>query len=210
MQDRLLVKSDHSRVEINNGRVRKTFVGEEAQERFEREIAFLKENNSEYLPTIIEFDSKKFIVIYSLLRGETPGFLDNTEASLLSHHDFHRIRTALLSIQELKQGIIVHSDLAPHNIYLTKDRVVISDWDSYWITEKQKYRMYDFATLWSFLDTNIDHLIDVFSEVKRELEEEKLLADFKFCFQKRINFLQKYPKQWERSKELCEKIVEII
>jgi len=210
MEDRLLVESDHSRVEIINGRVSKTFLGEEAQERFEREIAFLRENTSEYLPTIVEFDSKKFVITYSLLRGETPGFLDNTEASLLNHHDFHRIRTALLSIQDLKQGIIVHSDLAPHNIYITKNRVVISDWDSYWITDTQKYRMYDFATLWSFLDTNIEHLVNVFKEVKIELENEGLLDDFRFCFQKRINFLQKYPIQWERSKELCEKIVEII
>lgn len=197
-------------VTLEDGKIHKKFIGEEAQLRFEKELMFLKNYQSEFLPKLHDFNTDSFELVLGVLKSETPGFLDNTEASLLKLEDFQRIRNALFKIQKLNKRLIIHGDLAPHNIYLTDKRVVIADWDQHFTVDKSKYRMYDYATLWSLLDTNEEYLTKIFRQEFENLLKAKLFDDFKFCYLKRIGFLKKYPKQFKHGKHLRKSILQFL
>lgn len=210
---KLLHESDKTKITLQGSLVTKYFIGEESIERFEKEIAFYKMFTSHNLPHFVEGNSKPTpSITTSLLKGETPGFLDQMEAGLLSHKDFVRIREALFNIQNMPQtSLLIHADLAPHNIYLTDSRVVIADWDSYFYIKDIKYRMYDYAFLWAALDFNEESLINIFE--KEELPDLKmrgLLNDFAFAYKKRISVIEKYGSKYQTGLTLRKAILKLI
>lgn len=140
----LIHSSEFTKVFIKDNYVNKHFLGDEADYRFEKELSFYKKYECENLMKLIDYNSKNFTLSFEYLRGEFPGFLDKLEAENLTKEDILRIKKALRNIQSLNtQKIIVHNDLAPHNIYLTENRVIIADWDSYFYTNDKDYKDYD-------------------------------------------------------------------
>lgn len=210
---RLIHESDKTRIILQGNKVAKFFYGDYARNRFEKELGFYKIYKSHNLPHFVsETSDQDFSITTSFLKGESPGFLDQSTSGLLNHEQLVRIRDTLLHLQNLPtHKLLVHGDLAPHNIYITDDRVVIADWDSYWYTDDLRFRMYDYAFLWSMLDFNEEHLLDIFKN--QELEDLKikgLLNDFKFCFKKRVRDIQKYPSKFKTGMRLKEGIMKCL
>lgn len=201
-------QSPTTKVTLSDNKIHKKFIGDDRESRFEKELKFLKTHKSKHLPKLIDFDSKNLELMLHVLRSETPGFLDNTESSLLKADDFKRIRNALSEIQKLSEKLIVHGDLAPHNIYLTDKRVVIADWDSYFHAENPDYKLYDYATFWSLLDVNEDELKKIFQIEFENMTTEGVISSFSNCYSKRVDFLKKYPKQFEQGRGLREYILD--
>lgn len=149
---KLLHKSETTEIYLNDNKIIKHFFGEDADFRFEKELRFYKTHRSVNLLKLYDFDSKWKSLTLEYVKGESPGFLDKLEAKNLTEEDLKRIKEAISNIQNIvPKKILVHNDLAPHNIYLTENRVIIADWDSYFLTEDEKYRNYD----WEYLNKQV-------------------------------------------------------
>jgi len=141
------------------------------------------------------------VVVLERLPAAIPGFLSDYEISRLETKDLIRILDTLLSIQAANTDqFIVHRDLAPHNIYYTKDQLVIVDWDNYHLAEHKYMRMYDYATLWAWLHNNEQHIESVYDEVYVELKHRDLYEDFLVCFQLQVRNFEKDVTKFQVSK----------
>lgn len=210
---RLIHESEQTKIFLQGSQVTKFFLGDFARERFEKELAFYKIYSSHNLPHFLSSTSSpEFSITTSFLKGETPGFLDQTMSGLLTHKNFTDIREAIFHVQNLPNtSLLIHGDLAPHNIYMTDSRVVIADWDSYWYIRDSRYRMYDYAFLWSMLDFNEDYLARLFEEKELpDLKTRGLLNDFIFCYKRRISDLEKYGSDFRTGATLKKAILSLL
>lgn len=100
----------------------KLYISKDAQTRFNNEVAFFNKYQSSYIPKIVtSFKLEGYPVLVqenlSKLKGQ---FLSDDNIMSLSVEEMLQIIDVLTSIQSQEsEGIVVHADLVPHNIYHT-------------------------------------------------------------------------------------------
>jgi serine/threonine protein kinase len=197
---------------INQKEVVKVYLSRDRQARFNRELGFYKRSVNSHIPKLIstlKYATYPILVIQDVETAYLSPLTDEI-LSTLTAEDFIRILNALLEIQSVElTGVIVHGDLAPHNIFLDKDSLFFVDWDNYHLAKLKYMRMYDFATLWAWIYLNPEYMKEVFEKVKIELQHRGLYEDFMTCYSLRIRNLSKdktkiYP---ERGKEMFDYIL---
>lgn len=161
----LVESNDRTAIYASENKFLKLFLDKTREARHKNELEFYEKYSSDLIP---KFMSSELIdnfpaLVLKKVTGGTPGFLTDSKAGELDAKSFGRIRETLSKIQSLERnGVLVQGDLAPHNIFISKDKIIISDWDKYKIYADESYKMYDYATLWFWLYKNEDRLIKIY------------------------------------------------
>lgn len=164
----------------------KVYIGKDSKKRYQRELEFYTNYSSRHVPVFVEtkFIRAFPIIITKLLPEHGLGFISDDEVKLLQALDFEHIYNAIREIQsQVNDSILVHSDLAPHNIYVNGVQVIISDWDQYQIETDMRHQMFDFATLWYRLYVDENRLAVLFEQhIKNFLKYEGMFENFMYCY----------------------------
>lgn len=213
-----VIKSGTRSILLRDGNIfLKVFTSRDCQSRAERERGFYSQFKSPYIPSYIRLEYKqKFpVILFKLIRKSDPGFLSDEAACSLNNDQFELLRIALEEVRVLGGGskVLIHNDLAPHNIWLDKkmNSLVIADWDGYRLSENVNEAMYDYATFWAWLHHNEEYLIRQFLEKEVSyLVSKGLWVSFSYCYLKRCEILKCYPESFNRGIKLRDTIMALI
>lgn len=162
---------------------------------FNKEIEFYKRYQCSHTLKLYRAYRRHGLAILEMqyLEGNNPGFVSDKQAAYLSCERFASIRHVLRHMQQKEpRGILVHGDLAPHNIYFSGNKTVIIDWEHSKIYKRPLFKMYDYATLWSWFYYNEEKFVEIFlTQELPELIRTKDYESFKYCYLRRYEVIKK-------------------